>query len=98
LFGIAIGCIGLSRKEFLELTPNEFNAIYEQWNTWETYCHQTSWEQTRFMAHCTILPHVKKGISPTDLIRFDWDSELSVSSPPPATRIDFERIAERFGD
>lgn len=39
---------------------------------------RTSWEQTRFIAYNSVLPHVSsknKSLKPTDLIKFEWDSE-----------------------
>jgi len=94
---LAVGCIGLSRKEFLQLTPDEFNAVYLQWNNDKEQQSKMSWEQTRFIAHCSLMPHVKKKLMPTDLIRFKWD-DRSEMEPSHASKADFYRIAQKYGE
>lgn len=94
---MAIGVVGLSLRDACSLTFEEFNAVYEEWNTLETARYQAGWEQARFMAHCALMPNAKRGFSPMDLVRFEWDKETKTEAKP-ATREDFERIRERFGD
>lgn len=94
---MAIGVVGLSLHDAYSLTLEEFNAVYEEWHIMETARYQAGWEQARFIAHCTLMPNAKRGFSPTDLIRFEWDKEIKTEVRP-ATRKDFERIREKFGD
>lgn len=94
---MAIGVVGLSLRDAYSLTLEEFNAAYEEWNTLETARYQAGWEQARFIAHCTLMPNAKRGFSPTDLVRFEWDKETKIGAKP-ATREDFERIRGRFGN
>lgn len=89
--------MGLSLCDAYRLTLDEFNAVYEEWNTLETARYQAGWEQARFIAHCTLLPNTRKGFSPTDLVRFEWDKEAKPEAKL-ATREDFERIRGRFGE
>lgn len=37
--------------------------------------NQMFWEQARFMAYHSVVPHTQKGsnLKPTDLIKFEWD-------------------------
>ena len=65
----------MSRTDFLQLTPEEFSEIAGQWNQNETVFFRSSWEQTRFMAHCILTPFSKKKLNPTDIVRFDWEKE-----------------------
>ncbi len=91
---MAVGVIGLSLEETYSLTLSEFNEIYAEWNELETVRYRVRWEQTRFLGHCILAPYTgNKRITPQDLIRFDWDPEQEVCS-----KIDIERIKERYGD
>lgn len=92
---MAIGVIGLSLDDACGLTLEEFNAVYDEWNTLETARYRAGWEQARFMAHCALMPNAKKRFLPTDLVQFDWDIETKTEAKP-ATRSDFDRILKRF--
>lgn len=63
----------------------------------ETARYRSGWEQARFMAHCALIPNTKKGFSPTDLVRFEWDEDTKPRIKP-ATNEDFERIRKLFDD
>lgn len=39
------------------------------------YKYRTSWEQTRMLAFISALPHSKKGLKPTDIVKYPWDDE-----------------------
>lgn len=92
---MAIGVVGLSLGDACSLTLEEFYAVYEEWNSLETARYRAGWEQARFMAHCGLIPSAKRGFSPLDLVRFDWDNDTRQTAAP-ATRDDFERMKERF--
>lgn len=94
---MAISVVGLSLHDAYCLTLDEFNAAYDEWNTLETARYQAGWEQARFIAHCALIPHTRKGFTPTDLVRFDWDTTAKTEAKP-ATMKDFERIRGRFGE
>ncbi|WP_279136504.1 hypothetical protein [Parabacteroides johnsonii] len=88
----------MSRTDFLQLTPEEFSEIAEQWNQNETVFFRNSWEQTRFMAHCMLIPFSKKKLNPTDIVRFDWEKETQENKEVKiATREDFERVKKEYG-
>jgi hypothetical protein len=69
----------------LQMTPDEMNQfdlrelfikIKGHFNNLdETY--KTSWEQARFVAYYSVMPHTAKNsqLKPTDLIKFDWDKK-----------------------
>lgn len=64
----------------------------------QTAHYRAFWEQARLIAHCSLMPHARRHIAPTELLRFDWDKDAKENPPvAPATRTDFERIRERFG-
>lgn len=89
--------IGLSLSDTCALTLEEFNILYEEWDRYRTAVFRTSWEQARFMAHCSVMPHVKKGLVPTDIVCFDWEKE-DKKNIRTATKADFERMKKRFGE
>mgnify|MGYP006372428295 CR=1 FL=1 len=98
MMGLAIGCIGMSREDFLQSTPDEFNAIAEAYNNHSTMIHRTSWEQTRFMAQCMLMPYSKKTMKATDVIKFEWDTpEIKKVETTIPTKEDYERMKIRFG-
>lgn len=97
IIGICIGIIGLSLSDTYRLTLDEFNILYEEWDRYRTIAYRTSWEQTRFIAQCALLPYAKRSFRPTDLITFDWERS-PVETSQPATREDFERMRARFGE
>lgn len=96
MFGLALGCIGLTRREFQDLTPEEFNAVYQQWNQCEVVRYRAGWEQARFVAHCSLMPHARRSLRPSDLVHFDWENDSASHPAAPANRADFERIMQKF--
>jgi hypothetical protein len=97
---VATGVVGLSLDDAYRLTPAEFNEAYRAWHEMHEAAYRTSWEQTRFIAHCSLAPHSKKRLKPTDLVLFDWErergGEKEKTSPGVCTREDFERIAKKY--
>jgi len=95
--GLAIGCIGMSREDFLRSTPDEFNVIAEAWNNNNVQRCRSGWEQARFIAQFVLMPYSKKTLKPTDLIVFEWEKPESITSKS-ATKEDFERIKKMYGN
>lgn len=96
--GLAIGCIGMSREDFLQSTPDEFNAIAEAWNNNNVQHYRSEWEQARFIAQFILMPYSKKHLKPQDLVVFEWEeTHTNVASKVP-TREDFERMKKEYGD
>lgn len=89
--------IGLTLSDTYHLTLEEFNVLYEEWDRYRTALYRTSWEQTRFLAHCALMPYSKRGLSPEELLRFEWDKEKN-GIVRPATLEDFKRIQGMYGD
>ena len=44
------------------------------------YMDRNSWEQHRFLAYTNIQINSKKKLSPTDIMKFAWDSEEDVNT------------------
>lgn len=73
LLGIAVGCIGMSRDDFDRCYFDEFDAICRAWREHEDAATRDAWERTRLLAAITIQPHVKKKVTPRQLVQ-PWDS------------------------
>ena len=69
----------------LQMTPDEMNQfdfrellikIKGHFDNKDSEYKKT-WEQTRFMAYWSVMPHTSKtsNLKPTDLIKFDWDGK-----------------------
>ena len=72
--------------------------ITEQWNKYESVRFRTGWEQARFIAHCCLTPYMgQKKLSPTDIIRFDWEKETKKTVNNIPSEEDFERLKRQYG-
>lgn len=100
--GIGIGCIGLSLDDFCKYTYNEFENICEAWSKMNEMQNHEAWERTRILAAICIQPHVKKKLTPKQLMPLPWDKKSSRSDEPQLTaeekRKRFEDVARRLGD
>ena len=94
LVGIAVGHIGMSLSDTYSLTVDELLVIYEQWKELHEREERAQWERLRMLAQCVLMPHSKKSLKATDVLRFPWDRLEEVAKK--ATKADFERMAEMF--
>ncbi|MGN1211752.1 MAG: hypothetical protein ACI4TM_08695 [Candidatus Cryptobacteroides sp.] len=77
--GIALGRIGMSYDDFCMLTPEEFNAIYDEWRLEQDSIIKGEWERCRWVCYCMIRPYSKRNLRLTDIMKFDWDGRPSES-------------------
>ena len=92
--GIAIGCIGMSHDDFCKSTYGEFESITRAWREMIENRSRESWEQTRTMAAISIQPHIKKRITPRQLLPMPWDNlKSSVPKHDRAVLTAEERVA-----
>lgn len=78
LLGIAVGCIGMSYDDFCRCTFGEFESICRAWREMNDSRTRDSWERARTVAAICIQPHVKRRISPRQLIPLPWDKEKEI--------------------
>lgn len=95
--GFCLGVVGMRLDDFMRLTPNEADAVCHSYNEAEEQRDRGAWERMRMLAAITIQPHVKKRISPKNLIQFPWENirKTDVERPqePPISK---EEAKARF--
>lgn len=65
--------MGMSPDTFCRLFPEEFTAAVEAYNKREELRMQRQWDMVRTLAAITIQPHVKKRVTPMQLLPLPWD-------------------------
>lgn len=99
--GVAVGQMGLSVNEWLNLTPVEFDAVWQAWNTAAENEFKARWEQTRTIAYTIARQNDVKNKIPTPVrfMPFPWDAEKQ-SKPVTLTREEqearFRYLAEKW--
>lgn len=71
---MAVGCIGMTVDDFCRCTPLEFSKVYECWAEGEQRRERAAWERTRLECTTMLQPYSKRGLKPTDVMKFAWDS------------------------
>lgn len=72
----------MSYDDFCLLSPDEFNAIFEEWKLEQENVARGEWERCRWICYCMIRPYSKKGLRLTDIMKFEWDGKKSGGSKP----------------
>ena len=83
-----MGRVGMSREDFLQLTPEEFEAVLAQYARLREEQMHTGWEQARMIAFAAVAPHTSRLRGPEDLMRFPW--EEAATDRPKAPRMTIE--------
>ena len=81
--------------EFYDLTPRSFSNKLLGFNSYQERIMQDNWEQTRLIVHSTLSPHIKKRISPKELLPFPWDNKRK-RKVKVASREHIEAVLERY--
>ena len=104
ILGVAVGRIGMSVAEFSGLTPDEFSAIYKEWQSAREADERGRWERCRWICYYAIRPYAKKDLRPEQVLKFGWDGIRGASAPKKtkeeleADRKEFERLLELWKD
>ena len=93
MLGAGMGCVGLSYSDFCLLTLPEFESIMLSWSNLEQSRSRESWMQSRFMAHCALMPHAKKDLKPQDICVFSWEK---ADKPKALNKKQFNEIKKKF--
>ncbi|WP_303031774.1 hypothetical protein [uncultured Duncaniella sp.] len=90
----------MSIDDFCRSEIDEFESICDAWRKMREAQYHDSWERTRTLAAICIQPHIKKRITPRQLIPLPWDDKSHKPHSPKLTpeerRIRFEQIAKKM--
>ncbi len=100
--GIAMGCVGMSMKDFERCTPSEFREVFDAWKQQHDQRERREWECARMTWYWAVYPYSKKGIKLTDLAKFPWDKEQEKTQPKKQETMEeikanFEKAKKRLG-
>ena len=88
LFGIALGCIGMSEDDFARCTPAEVKERGE-------------WERNRWLALCVLQPWSKKRLKAHDVCLFPWEIKEQENREEPLDKTErqerYEAAKKRYG-
>lgn len=70
---MALANVRLSFDDFCRLTPDEFSAIYKEYQAAQEARYKDEWERMRLLATIAIQPHVKNKLTPQKVLPFSWD-------------------------
>lgn len=90
-----MGSMGLSYGDFCRLTPGEFRAVCRAHAGRLEAEYRTAWERTRTLAAVCVQPHVKKRLTPQQLLPFPWDKGRATQAHPAPTAEESRQRLER---
>lgn len=100
---MALGCIHLSYDDFCRLTPVEFEHVYKEYRDKLEIDRKDDWARMRMLAAIVVQPHLKKKITPQQLLPFPWEGadrkpKAGVRQPTAAESLErFEELARKAG-
>lgn len=103
MLGIALSRIHLSFDDFCRLTPVEFEHVYKEFQDKCEVDYKDGWARMRMLATIVIQPHLKKKITPQQLLPFPWENattkqEESTRQLTAAESLKrFEELAKKVG-
>lgn len=95
MLGVALANVRLSFDDFCRLTPDEFSAIYKEYQAAQEARYKDEWERMRLLATIAIQPHVKNKLTPQKVLPFSWD-EGGKKKQKPAEVLTAEEHRKRF--
>ena len=100
VYGYAIGVIGLRVDDFLLMYVDEYEAVLRSYREAREQEYRDGWERMRMNASVCVQPHVRKKMSPKDIMRFPWDNEHRNKKPLPTREeamAEYRNLMERIG-
>ena len=90
----------MSIDDFEKCEFDEFESVCNAWSNRTETNQRESWEQMRLLATISIQPHIKKKITPKQLLPMPWDSEKPTDNAPKLSREEqqkrFESLSRRL--
>lgn len=69
--------------EFYELTPRQFQNLFNGYADKEEQERKERWYQVRWKAYWSAVGHLKKNTTPEKLLQFPWEKEVQESAGMP---------------
>ncbi len=97
-----MGGMHISYDDFCRLTPDEFGHVYEAFHKRREADYKEEWERVRMLAFIVIQPHLKKKITPQNLLPFPWEKPKKPQGNTPAylsaedSKVRFENLVKRM--
>jgi len=89
--------MGMSVGDFCSLSPDEFAACCRAYADNAAATERGAWERTRLHAAICIQPHIKKKLTPRQLVPLPWDTKPArAGTKQPPKPIDRAREKARF--
>ena len=91
--------MGIPPADIYPMDMETLDAAIRAWNDLEEQRYRTSWEQTRFLAHCLLTPYSKKKLRVEDIIRFPWEGgrKKAKEKPRRLSPEELRKVEERLG-
>lgn len=85
--------MGMSYHDFALVTPSEFQEAVKAKHEWQAECDKAAWERMRILASIAVQPHIKKRLTPQELLPLPWDNE---QEKPPTVVLSKQETADRI--
>ena len=98
---MAIGRIGMSFEDFCAMDPDEFSSVHAAWTEGVEASERSEWERMRTLAAICIQPHVRKRVTPRQLVPLPWDEKRqskkkTAAVSPEEQRRRFEQLTKKL--
>ena len=91
--------MGMDIQTFYQLTPGEFEIIFNKWSELRDAEFRNTWEQTRFKCFYSVRPYIDKKITIKRFMPFAWDNKAKDKRK--RTKVldtkRFERLKKEYG-
>lgn len=92
----------MTATEFYDATPRELWNRLHGWQEMQLKQHRERWEQARFCAYWSLVPHVdsrKRELKITDIAKFPWEKEKpKLSRKEVLKKIDLSKLNLKLSD
>lgn len=91
--------MGMSPDEFWDVTPKEFFYKMEGFFDHQMFLQRQAWERCRWSTNLlwNIQVDPKHRMSPTEMIKFEWE-KVKGEQKPPLTKEELEKLVARYGN
>ena len=94
MLGFAMGCVGMTYDDFCGLTPEEFRHVADAYHDRQEADSREAWERLRTLAAISIQPHIRRKLTPQQLLPLPWDKPKRKKTQAPA--VSKEEALTRF--